>query len=152
MIEPSDDHYLLGFQCFDQWIVAEERLEGVDQILILDANDVSHRVEFPDAIRVVGIGGNAEYQTDTLRLHYSSLVTPHTTYDYDLGQRQLQVRKIQEIPTGYDPTNYFSERLWVEARDGVRVPVSLLYRTDIKRPAPLYLYGYGAYGLSLIHI
>ena len=149
LIEPSDDHYLLGFQCFDQWIVAEERLEGVDQILILDANDVSHRVEFPDAIRVVGIGGNAEYQTDTIRLHYSSLVTPHTTYDYDLGQRQLQVRKIQEIPTGYDPTKYFSERLWVEARDGVRVPVSLLYRTDIERPAPLYLYGYGAYGASV---
>ena len=149
LIEPSDDRYLLGFQCFDQWIVAEERLEGIDQIRILDANDISHYIDFPDSARVVGIGANAEYQTDAIRLHYSSMVTPHTTYDYDLDQRQLQVRKVQEIPSGYDPDNYVSERLWVDARDGVRVPVSILYRTDIEQPAPLYLYGYGAYGSSV---
>ncbi|HBP14179.1 MAG TPA: S9 family peptidase, partial [Gammaproteobacteria bacterium] len=149
LIEPSDDRYLLGFQCFDQWIVAEERVEGIDQIRILDANDISHYIDFPDSARVVGIGANAEYQTDAIRLHYSSMVTPHTTYDYDLDQRQLQVRKVQEIPSGYDPDNYVSERLWVDARDGVRVPVSILYRTDIEQPAPLYLYGYGAYGSSV---
>ena len=149
LIEPSDDRYLLGFQCFDQWIVAEERLEGIDQIRILDANDVSHYIDFPDPVRVVGIGGNAEYQTNALRLHYSSMVTPHTTYDYDLARRQLQVRKVQEIPSGYDSTNYFSERLWADSRDGRRIPVSILYRSDIEMPAPLYLYGYGAYGSSV---
>ena len=149
LIEPSDDRYLLGFQCFDQWIVAEERLEGIDQIRILDANDISHYIDFPDSARVVGIGANAEYQTDAIRLHYSSMVTPHTTYDYDLDQRQLQVRKVQEIPSGYDPDNYVSERLWANARDDVRVPVSILYRSDIEQPAPLYLYGYGAYGSSV---
>ncbi|MEC8833503.1 MAG: S9 family peptidase [Pseudomonadota bacterium] len=149
LIEPSDDRYLLGFQCFDQWIVAEERVEGIDQIRILDANDISHYIDFPDPARVVGISANAEYQTDAIRLHYSSMVTPHTTYDYDLDQRQLQVRKVQEIPSGYDPDNYVSERLWVDARDGVRVPVSILYRSDIEQPAPLYLYGYGAYGSSV---
>jgi len=149
LIEPSDDRYLLGFQCFDQWIVAEERLDGIDQIRILDVNGISHYIDFPDSARVVGIGGNAEYQTDAIRLHYSSMVTPHTTYDYHLDRRQLHVRKVQEIPSGYDQKNYVSERLWVTARDGVRVPVSILHRADIERPAPLYLYGYGAYGSSV---
>ena len=149
LIEPSDDRYLLGFQCFDQWIVVEERLEGIDQIRILDANDISHYIDFPDPVRVVGIAGNAEYHTNAVRLHYSSMVTPHTTYDYDLVRRQLQVRKVQEIPSGYEPTNYVSERLWADSRDGKRIPVSILYRSDIELPAPLYLYGYGAYGSSV---
>ena len=149
LIEPSDDRYLLGFQCFDQWIVVEERLEGIDQIRILDANDISHYIDFPDPVRVVGIAGNAEYHTNAVRLHYSSMVTPHTTYDYDLVPRQLQVRKVQEIPSGYEPTNYVSERLWADSRDGKRIPVSILYRSDIELPAPLYLYGYGAYGSSV---
>ena len=74
------------------------------------------------------------------------------SYDYDVADKSLTLLKVQEIPSGYDASLYETQRLEITARDGTLVPVSVLYRKDRASSGPLHLYGYGAYGLSLIHI
>ena len=151
LIEGSDDTYLIGVACFDQWIVVEERVRGIDQVRILDRDGGERRVAFPESVYSVGLGANAEYDTDTVRLSYASMVTPDTVYDYDMGAGDLAVRKVREIPSGYDRGAYRTYRITAPARDGVSVPVSIVHRKDTPTDgsAPLYLYGYGAYGHAI---
>ena len=94
---------------------------------------------------------NPEFHTETLRLEYASMITPSTVFDYHVDTGELEVRKVQQIPSGYDASDYVTERLSVTARDGARVPVSLVRRRDtaVDGSAPIYLYGYGAYGLAI---
>lgn len=151
LIEGCDRHYLTDLLCLKDWVVLEERIDGLDQVRVLADGEVgaeAHYIAFPEATYSAGLGTNSEYDTATLRLGYNSLVTPGTVYDYDLRERGLTVRKVQQIPSGYDASRYRSERLMATARDGVQVPVSLVYRADRPRSGPLYLYGYGAYGLA----
>ena len=89
-----------------------------------------------------------------LRFSYASLVTPNTVYDYDMRNRTREIKKTQEIPSGYKKENYRSERIYAVSPDGTRVPISLVYKLDqgeFKRDGlhPLYLYGYGSYGISM---
>lgn len=159
LIAGRDDHYLTGHLCFKHWILIAQRIAGLDQLRVIpslqatpcgQANE-SHFIDFPEEAYSIDFGANAEYDVDTLRLTYQSMVTPTTVYDYNLHSRQLLSRKIQEIPSGYNAENYVTERHLAPARDGAGVPVSLVYRRDLPRDgrAPLYLYGYGAYGLSI---
>jgi len=100
---------------------------------------------------LAALGDNAEYETQTLRLNYSSMITPSTVFDYHLGPGSLEVRKVREIPSGYDKERYVTERLMAPARDGAEIPVSVVRRSDtaIDGNSPLYLYGYGAYGYAI---
>lgn len=86
---------------------------------------------------------------DVLRVGYESMVSPSTTYDYDVATRSLTPLKVQEIPSGYDASLYVTERLEIPARDGTAIPVSVLYRKDRAGGGPLHLYGYGAYGIAI---
>ena len=149
VIAPSASRYLRGHVAFENALVVHERVDGLDQVRIRHGGE-EHCVQFPEPVYAVWLGPNAEPAVGPLRLGYSSLVTPITVYDYDLDQRCLITRKVQAIPSGYDATQYASERLWVTARDGARVPVSVVYRKDFVRDGtrPLHLYGYGAYGLG----
>ena len=151
LIEGSDDTYLLGFICFDRWIAVEERVAGIDQVRILDRDGRERRISFPESVYSVGFGANAEYDTDVVRLSYASMVTPDTVYDYDIASGDLEVRKVREIPSGYDAGAYRTYRIEAPARDGVSVPVSIVHRknTPLDGSAPLYLYGYGAYGHAM---
>jgi len=155
LIEGSDSRYLTGHLCFKQHLILAERVDGLDQIrLIADPDSQTpdeHYVAFPEASYAVEFGSNAEYEPTHLRLGYESMVTPYTVYDYDLGTRTLSTRKVQQIPSGYDATQYVSERRMVSARDGVEVPVSLVRRADVEPgpDTPLHLYGYGAYGIVI---
>ncbi|MCY3822184.1 MAG: S9 family peptidase [Gammaproteobacteria bacterium] len=151
LIEGADDTYLLGFTCFDRWIAVEERVAGIDQVRILDREGGERRVAFPESVYSVGFGANAEYGTDMVRLSYASMVTPDTVYDYDMGTGDLAVRKVREIPSGYDPDFYRTYRISAPARDGASVPVSIVHRKDTPTDgsAPVYLYGYGAYGHAI---
>ena len=148
LLAGSNDLYIRGFQVFADFIAVEERTGGLDQIRLLDRHGASRHVEFPEAAYSVGIGANEEFATRTLRLNYTSLVTPNTVFDYDLATAELRTRKVQRIPSGYDASAYVTERIMAPARDGVAVPVSIVYREGTPRnaAAPLYLYGYGAYG------
>jgi len=151
LIPGSDQHYLRGLTAFRNLLVIEERLDGLDQIRVRDYDGSEHYVAFPESTYTTALASNPEYDVASLRLAYESLVTPRTIYDYDLGSRSLLARKVQEIPSGYDPTQYACDRLLAVARDGTRVPVSVVYRKDFPRDgsAPLVLYGYGAYGLAI---
>jgi len=84
-----------------------------------------------------------------LRLSYASMVSPNTVYDYHLADKRLEVLKVQEIPSGYDASLYATERLEIPARDGTKIPVSIMYRKDRQPGGPLHLYGYGAYGIAI---
>ena len=155
VIEGHDDHYLTDFVCFKDLLVVEERIKGLDQIRLIDLRktgaEASHYIKFPEATYSAGVGSNAEAECTQLRIGYNSMVTPTTVWDYDLAERRLITRKVQQIPSGYSAAGYTCERRLIKARDGTDVPVSLVWRkeTEINAETPLYLYGYGAYGSAI---
>ena len=151
LIEGSDDFYITGMEAYRDFYVIEGRRAGLDQIEIRYYDDPARvkPVDFPEEAFVAGLGDNPEYDQTVLRIGYNSMVTPGTVFDYDVAARSLETLKMQEIPSGYDASLYTTERLMITARDGVEVPVSILYRKDRARPGPLHLYGYGAYGMAI---
>ena len=148
LVEPSDSHHIRGFESFRDFIAVEERIEGLDQVRLIDRAGGSTYVPFPEAAYTVHAGDNEEFQTGTVRLEYTSLVTPTTVFDYHVDTGELEVRKVQEIPSGYDSSGYVTERVIATARDGVQVPASIVHRKDtpVDGTAPLYVYAYGSYG------
>ena len=151
LVDPSDTHYIRNFAAFNDFIAVEVRVDGLDHLRLIDRAGQSTYVDFPEPAYAAGIGQNREFHTDALRLDYTSMVTPNTVFDYHLATGDLEVRQVQEIPSGYDPGQYVTERLLAPARDGAAVPVSIVRRRDtpVDGAAPLYLYGYGAYGLAI---
>ena len=151
LIEGSEVFYLTGFELFRDFYVVEGRQEGLDTIEVryYGEPDRVEPIAFPEASYSAGLGNNPEFATDRLRLSYESMVSPASVYDYHVAERSLEVRKVQEIPSGYEAELYRTERLSIAARDGTAVPVSILYRADRKQGGPLYLYGYGAYGIAI---
>ncbi len=151
LIEGSDEFYLTGFELFRDFYVVEGRVGGLDRIELRYYDDPA-RIEpivFPEASYSAGLGDNREWHMEKLRLSYESMVSPGTVYDYDVSAKTLETLKVQEIPSGYDASLYTTERLDITARDGTKVPVSLVYRKDRPNPGPLHLYGYGAYGIAI---
>ena len=149
---PSADFYLTGVATFADFYVVEGREDGLDQVEIRDyAGGPARRIAFPEASYTAGLDENPEYDVQTLRLSYESMVTPDTITDYDLATGTQTVLKVQQIPSGYDATNYTTERLRIPARDGTAIPVSVVYRKDFARDGtePLHLYAYGAYGHAI---
>src|SRR5688572_7454967 len=151
LIEGSDAFYLTGFELFRDFYVVEGRLGGLDRLEIRYYDDPA-RVEpigFPEASYSASTGNNPEYAQTVIRLSYESMVSPSSTYDFHVAERRLELLKVQEIPSGYDRSLYVTERLEIPARDGTPIPVSVMYRKDRGAAAPLHLYGYGAYGISI---
>ena len=151
VIPGSDDVYLRGVTAFRDHLVIEERLDGLDQIRLLTYFGEERRIAFPEASYTASLGSTPEFAPAAYRLAYSSMVTPGTVYDYRPGEDRLETLKVQEIPSGYDPAQYETERLMVPARDGKRVPVSVVYKKGFAKDGSgkLYLYGYGAYGHAI---
>lgn len=136
---------------FRHFIVATERENGLPYLRVVDKKSgVSHRVATPEPVYSLFLGNNREYATDSLQFVYNSLVTPQSTIEYDMRDRGRAVLKRQPV-LGYDPSRYESKRIWVKARDGVHVPVALVYRkgTKFDGSAPMMLYAYGSYGYSI---
>jgi oligopeptidase B len=159
VIVGSNEFYLTDFQLFEDFFVTEGRLNGLDQIQLrnYDAPGKASAIEFPEASYTAGLSNNPEYAVTKLRLSYQSMVTPRTVFDYHIANNTLEQLKQQEIPSGYDRDQYVTERLMIEARDGTKVPVSIVMRKDrteilqraaIDGPGPLHLYAYGAYGYA----
>ena len=151
LVEASDQRYITGFKAFREFIAVEERIGGLDQIRLIHGDGDSTYIAFPEPAYTVGTETNLEFQTDMLRLEYTSMVTPSTVYDYHVDTKELEVRKVQQIPSGYEAEGYVTERVTAVARDGAEVPVSVVRRKDtaVDGSAPLYLYGYGAYGYAV---
>lgn len=137
---------------FKDELVTEERDRGLIQIRIQNfASGGTHYVEFTEPVYTASIGANAEYETKTLRFSYTSLVTPNSVFDYNMETRARELKKQQPVLGGYDPTKYQSERIYATAPDGVKVPISLVYKKGLVQngKAPMLLYGYGSYGISM---
>ncbi|MFN3927822.1 MAG: S9 family peptidase [Pseudanabaenaceae cyanobacterium] len=150
---PHDPKVLIeGLDEFKDYLIIYDRYQGLERIRIYYFKDGQiHSIQFDDPTYTVFGSTNYEYDTHIFRFGYSSLVLPTTIYDYDLINHSRTVVKQDEIPGGYDPSLYTSERITATAHDGTAIPVSLVYKKDLKKNGtnPLYLYGYGAYGISM---
>ncbi len=136
---------------FARHLVRTERTGGLPRLVVQDlASRAEHVIEMPEPVYDVELGTNAEFDTDVVRLGYASLVTPASVFDYAVKTQQRTLLKEQPVPH-YDRTRYESARTFALAPDGTRVPVSLVFKKGTPRDgsAPLLLYGYGAYGLSM---
>lgn len=152
IMAPSDATYYTGLAAFARFLVIEERTKAQDGIRVRPhSGEDGHMVAFDEEVFAVSLGDTREYDVDTFRIEYESMVTPRTVMDYRVKDRSLITRKVQKIPSGYDPSLYESVRLWATARDSTRVPVTVLYRKDFKKDGKgfLHLYGYGAYGYGI---
>jgi oligopeptidase B len=151
VVAGSDGVYLTGIAAFDRHLAIAAKIEGLDQIILRDWHGAERRVAFPEASYAAGLSHNPEFAPDAYRLSYSSMVTPQTVYDCDPDTLALTTLKVQEIPSGYDASKYATERLTVAARDGARIPVSVVYPKGYPRDGSgkLFLYAYGAYGHAI---
>ncbi len=152
LIAPSDSFYMTGVSTFANFFVVEGRENGLDQVEIHSYEATApQRIGFPEASYSAGLDENPEWDVSVLRLSYESMITPDTVMDYDLATGERTVLKVQEIPSGYDASLYETERLDITARDGTKVPVSVVYKKGFAKDGngPLYLYAYGAYGHAI---
>ena len=150
VIAHRDDVHLLGLEIFKDHLVINERKDGLRGLRIINqktGDDLD--IDFKEETYTARISVNEEFNTNILRYSYTSMVTPSATYDYNMDTGEKTLMKQQEIVGGYDPKAYHSERLYATARDGKRIPISLVYRKDMKSDSPQSLL---LYALSLIHI
>ena len=144
--------FVEAVHAFHRFVVVQERQRGLRTLRVVElASGAVHCVDFPDAAYGIDVGANPEFDADALRFTYSSLVVPNTVFDYDLRTRTRTLRKKDEVLGGYDESQYAIERVEATARDGTRVPVSLVYRRPLERDGhrPLLLYAYGSYGYTM---
>jgi oligopeptidase B len=143
---------ILSHTVFKSHMIRLERANSLPQIIVRALEDDSeHTIAFEEEAYSLGMGAGYEFDTTSVRFSYSSMTTPSQVFDYDMAERTRVLRKTQEVPSGHDPADYITRRLYAPAPDGETVPVSLLYHrtTPIDGSAPLLLYGYGSYGISI---
>ncbi|KAF1712648.1 oligopeptidase B [Pseudoxanthomonas kalamensis DSM 18571] len=145
-----DDVLVEGFELFDGFTVVAERSNALERLRIIRDGGGEEYVKADEPAYSMGLSTNAESNTDWLRYRYTSMTTPSTTYELNVRTGERRLLKQQPVP-GYDPANYVTERLWATARDGTRIPVSLVYRKGFRKDgsAALLQYGYGSYGASM---
>jgi len=151
VIGARPDVFLESFELFRNYLVVLERSQGLFRLRIRPMNgNAEHWVDFGEPAYVASLGDNPEPDTDWLRYEYTSLTTPESVYDYNMGTKEKVLRKRDEVLGGFDPANYRTERIWAVAHDGTHIPISLVYRKSLFSPGrnPLLLYGYGSYGFS----
>ncbi len=151
VIPHRDDVFLQGFTPFRDHLVVNERVNGLVRLRVIPWDGSGeHEIAFDDPAYLAYTTENPEIDTSTLRFGYTSLSTPRTIYDYDMNTRARTLLKQDRVLGDFDPANYVVERLYAPARDGVEVPVSLVYRAGVEKDGdnPLLLYAYGSYGSS----
>jgi oligopeptidase B len=149
VIAHRPDVLIEDFDIFRDYLVLSERKDGLIQLRVRPwTGAAEHYLDFGEPTYLAYTSTNRQFETRLLRYGYTSMTTPTSIYDYDMSTRNKTLLKRDEILGGFDPANYVTERLYTTARDGVRVPVSVVYRKGTARPAPLLLTGYGSYGSS----
>jgi len=143
---------ILNHMAYARHLIWLERKDGLPRIIIRDRHSgEEHSIAFEEEAYSLGLQGAAEYDTDVIRFSYSSMTTPSQLYDYNMVTRERTLLKTQEVPSGHNPADYVTRRVFAPAWDGEQVPVTLLYRKDtpLDGSAPCLLYGYGAYGITI---
>jgi oligopeptidase B len=138
---------------FKDYAAVSEVENGLEYIRVMDRKTrrASVRIATPESVYTMGLSNNPEYDTPVIRYDYSSMITPASTYEFDLQSRKSTLLKQQEIPSGYDKSQYETDRVWATARDGVKVPIIVMMKkgTRLDGSAPMMLYAYGSYGISM---
>jgi oligopeptidase B len=147
------DVMLNRFEPFQDFYVLVERENGLPELTVVTlATGERKRITYAEPVYTAAPQMNHEFKTKSFRYDYESLVTPPSVFDYDVEKHASALLKQTEVPGGYDASKYSSERVWAKAQDGVKVPVSVVYRKDMKKAGgsnPLYVYGYGSYGINV---
>ena len=137
---------------FKDFLVVVDKTEALNRLRVYHFGESKwSEIKFPEPVYAASPGANPEYATETFRYNYQSLTTPPSVYDYFVTQGRSTLLKRQEVPGGYDPNQYASERLWATARDGTKVPISIVYKKGFPRDGSgaLFLYAYGSYGIGI---
>jgi len=145
------DVFVEDFDVFKKHITVSERKGGLTQILVLKRGRIrGDYIKFPEPAYMVSMGQNAEYDTDFVRYEFESMNRPSSVFDYDIAKKISTLKKEKEVP-GYVSSNYISERIFATAKDGTKIPISLVYKKRFQKnsSAPILLYGYGSYGMSM---
>ena len=131
-------------------IIFQDRFNANSYIKVIDKS-ICYTIPFEEDVYVARIGTNADPKSTFVRVTYTSLTTPTSVFDLDFESQKLSLKKQEEIVGGYDSKEYSCERLWITSRDGIKIPISLVYKKNlyIKGESPLLLYGYGSYGHSI---
>ncbi|WP_242926974.1 S9 family peptidase [Pontibacter vulgaris] len=152
VIPHRPDVLLEGIEIFKDYLVLQERKNGLTQIRVTKWNDpkADHYINFGEEAYTAFVGMNPDFDSHTLRYEYSSLTTPSTTYDYNMQTKQQKLMKRQEVVGDFNPENYEAKRIYATAKDGTKIPVSLVYRKGLQLNGnnPTLLYAYGSYGIS----
>ena len=149
VIAHQEEIHLLDLEIFDNHLVLSQRENGLRGLRIINQDTgKDHLINFGEETYATWLSTNKEFNTNILRYSYSSLVTPWSTFDYNMDTREKKLMKQEEVVGGYDLSSYHSERIYADARDGNKIPISLVYKKDLKveNPQDLLLYGYGSYG------
>lgn len=153
VIAHRSDVLLEGMELFRDYMVLQERSKANLHIRVMpwDKSKKEHYLDFGEPAYTAYVGYNPEYNTDVLRYGYTSMTTPSSTFDYNMTTKAKKLLKEQEVVGGYNKNDYQTERLWVKAKDGTQIPVSVVYKKGYKKDGkqPLLLYGYGSYGASM---
>lgn len=152
VIAHRSDVLLEGIELFNDFMVVDERQNGLSNLRIINqrTND-EHYLDFGEPAYNAYISANAEFNTKTLRFGYTSMTTPNSTFDYNMETKEKILMKQQEVIGGHNPENYITERIWATVRDGVKVPISIVYKKGFEKNGngPLLQYGYGSYGSTV---
>jgi len=152
VIPHRDDVLLEDVELFQHYLVLDERTGGLSRLRVLNwAQTIDYHIPFRDPVYTAGSGFNPEMDTPLFRYQYSSLTTPNSTYQIDLSNQETTLLKQQPVLGGFKSEEYISERIYATAKDGTKVPVSLVYHKDtqLSSSTPLLLYAYGSYGYSM---
>ena len=152
LIAHNDKILIQGFDLFKNYLAISERKDGLTQIHILNTKDnSSYYLPFEEAAYSANISYSPDYNTDVMRYNYTSLTTPNSVYDYNMATKDKKLMKQQEVVGSFNPNNYETERVFATAKDGTKIPISIVYKKGFKKDgnAPLLLYGYGSYGASM---
>ncbi|MFT3808196.1 MAG: S9 family peptidase [Arenimonas sp.] len=150
LVPHSDSVFIEDFKLFDDFLAIDERSGGLRRLRTLTDDGRSAFVESDEPAYTMGLGMNSEPGTDWLRYGYTSLTTPNTVYEVNMKTGERKLLKREPVLGEFDPANYVTERLWATARDGTKVPVSVVYRKGLKKDgsAAMLQYAYGSYGIS----
>ena len=151
LVAHTPGRYIEGFDLTKDFVSRQERFDANTRIVIRDRAGAEHEIAVDEPAYSLSLAGASEFDTPTIRYTYNSMSTPTSVYDYDQKSRERTLRKVQEVPSGHNAADYVVERLNAPASDGQLVPVSILRHknTPVDGSAPVLLYGYGSYGMSM---
>ncbi|WP_301922553.1 S9 family peptidase [Ferruginibacter sp.] len=151
LLPHSDSILVQAFELFKNFIAVSERINGLTQIHIINVKDnTGYYLAFDEPAYTASIGANPDFNTDVLRFNYTSLTTPVSVYDYNMVNKEKKLMKQQEVLGGFKVADYTTERAFATAKDGTKIPLSIVYKKGFNKNgnAPLLLYAYGSYGIS----